>query len=255
MKKVVLVTGASSGIGEATARKFAGQGFSVILAARSEDKLTALAESLQSVTEVYAARLDVSDSASIDAFFEALPSDFQHIDVLVNNAGLALGLEPAHEANLDDWETMVQTNIMGLLRVTRRVLPGMVARNQGHVINIGSTAGNWPYPGGNAYGATKAFVQQFSRGLRADLKGKPIRVTNIEPGMCETNFSNVRFKWDTEQASKVYQGTKPLSADDIADIVFWVNSTPPHVNVNTLEVMPVCQTWGPFSISRDMEID
>jgi NADP-dependent 3-hydroxy acid dehydrogenase YdfG len=255
MNKVVLVTGASSGIGEATARKFAEQGFAVILAARSEDKLTALAKSLQPLTDVYAARLDVSDSASIDAFFEKLPEAFQPIDVLVNNAGLALGLEPAHEANLDDWETMVQTNIMGLLRVTRRVLPGMVERNTGHVINIGSTAGNWPYPGGNAYGATKAFVQQFSRGLRADLSGKPIRVTNIEPGMCETNFSNVRFKWDTEQASKVYQGTQPLSAGDIADIVFWVNSVPPHVNVNTLEVMPVCQTWGPFAISRDMEVE
>lgn len=253
MKKVVLVTGASSGIGEATARKFAEQGFAVILAARNEDKLAVLSESLKTVTDVYMARLDVSDSDSIEAFFATIPEAFQSIDVLVNNAGLALGLEPAHEANLDDWETMVQTNIMGLLRVTRRVLPGMVERNTGHVINIGSTAGNWPYPGGNAYGATKAFVQQFSRGLRADLSGKPIRVTNIEPGMCETNFSNVRFKWDTEQASKVYQGTKPLSADDIADIVYWVNSTPPHVNVNTLEVMPVCQTWGPFAISREME--
>ena len=175
--------------------------------------------------------------------------------MLVNNAGLALGLEPAHEAHLDDWETMVQTNIMGLLRVTRRVLPDMVERKTGHVINIGSTAGNWPYPGGNAYGATKAFVQQFSRGLRADLQGKPVRVSNIEPGMCETNFSNVRFKWDTEKASQVYQGTQPLSAQDIAETVFWVNSMPPHVNVNTLELMPVCQTWGPFSISRDMECE
>jgi len=253
MNKVVLVTGASSGIGEAAARKFAENGFAVILAARSEDKLAALAESLKPVTEVYAARLDVSDNNSIDAFFDSLPDAFQHIDVLVNNAGLALGLEPAHEAHLDDWETMVQTNIMGLLRVTRRVLPDMVERKTGHVINIGSTTGNWPYPGGNAYGATKAFVQQFSRGLRADLQGKPVRVSNIEPGMCETNFSNVRFKWDTEKASQVYQGTQPLSAQDIAETVFWVNSMPPHVNVNTLELMPVCQTWGPFSISRDME--
>ena len=166
MKKIALVTGASSGIGEATARKFAEHGFAVILAARSEDKLKVLAESLQSTTDVYAARLDVTDPASIDAFFDGLPKAFQAIEVLVNNAGLALGLEPAHEAYMEDWETMVQTNIMGLLRVTRRVLPGMVERNAGHVINIGSTAGNWPYPGGNAYGGTKAFVQQFSRGLR-----------------------------------------------------------------------------------------
>jgi 3-hydroxy acid dehydrogenase / malonic semialdehyde reductase len=251
MKKIALVTGASSGIGEATARKFAENGFAVILAARSEDKLKVLAESLQSVTDVHAARLDVTDPASIDAFFLSLPEAFQHIDVLVNNAGLALGLEPAHEAYMEDWETMVQTNIMGLLRVTRRVLPGMVERNAGHVINIGSTAGNWPYPGGNAYGGTKAFVQQFSRGLRSDLRGKAIRVTNIEPGMCETNFSNVRFKWDTEKASTVYQGTQPLSGEDIADIVYWVNSTPAHVNVNTLEVMPVSQTWGPFHIHRE----
>ncbi|MGB4246590.1 MAG: SDR family oxidoreductase [Pseudohongiellaceae bacterium] len=257
MTKVVLITGASSGFGEATARKFAQEDCNLILAARSLDKLTALAKELDSSTSTrcrtHITALDVTQQSSVDALIATLPDEFRKIDVLVNNAGLALGLEPAHQVNFSDWETMVDTNIKGLLRMTRAVLPGMVERNSGHIINIGSTAGNWPYPGGNTYGGTKAFVQNFSRGLRADLLGKRIRVTCIEPGMSETNFSNVRFKGDEARADKVYEGTQPLSAEDVADIIHWVNAMPAHVNINTLEVMPTCQTWSGLAVSRTME--
>ncbi|MDP1932681.1 MAG: SDR family oxidoreductase [Gammaproteobacteria bacterium] len=253
MTKVVLITGASSGFGEAAARKFAQDKCKLILAARSLDKLRALASELSSQCVVHVAALDVTKQESVDTFMTSLPADFRNIDLLVNNAGLALGLEPAHLVDFSDWETMVDTNIKGLLRMTRAVLPIMVERNTGHIINIGSTAGNWPYPGGNTYGGTKAFVQNFSRGLRADLLGKRIRVTCIEPGMSETNFSNVRFKGDDTRADKVYEGTKPLSAEDVAEIIYWVNAMPAHVNVNTLEVMPTCQTWSGLAVSRTME--
>jgi len=255
MHKVVMITGASSGFGEAAARRFAQDGCRLILAARSEDKLQALAAQLSAQCSVHAAALDVTSQESVDAFFAALPEAFRAIDVLVNCAGLALGLEPAHRADFADWETMIDTNVTGLLRVTRAVLPLMVERNTGHIINIGSTAGNWPYPGGNAYGATKAFVQNFSRALRADLLGKHVRVTNIEPGMSETNFSNVRFKGDEARAGKVYEGTKPLSANDVAQIIHWVNSVPSHVNINTLEVMPTCQAWSSLAVNRTMEAE
>jgi NADP-dependent 3-hydroxy acid dehydrogenase YdfG len=251
MTKVVLITGASSGFGEATAKKFAKDGCSLILAARRTEKLTALAQELAGQCPVYTASLDVTDAESVDRFFAELPTAFSDIDVLVNNAGLALGLEPAHLVDIADWETMVNTNITGLLRVTRQVLPTMVAKNTGHIINIGSIAGSWPYPGGNTYGATKSFVQHFSRSLRADLLGKNIRVTNIEPGMADTNFSTVRFKGDDEKAKQVYEGTAPLTADNIADIIHWVNAVPAHVNINTLEVMPVCQAWGAIAVSRE----
>lgn len=253
MGKIVMITGASSGFGEATARKFAKEGCSLVLAARNIAKLEDLAEELAPQCPVYYAAMDVTNADSVADFFANLPQEFQNIDVLVNSAGLALGLEPAHEVDFANWETMVDTNITGLLRVTRAVLPSMVRRDTGHIINIGSTAGNWPYPGGNTYGATKAFVQNFSRALRADLLGKHVRVSNIEPGMAQTNFSNVRFNGDAERAEKVYTGTKPLTAEDIADIIYWVNSVPPHVNVNTLEVMPVCQAWSALTVNRDME--
>jgi len=175
---------------------------------------------------------------------------FQEIDVLINNAGLALGLEPAHEADLNQWETMVNTNIKGLMYCTRQILPGMVERGRGHIINIGSVAGSTSYPGGNVYGATKAFVKQFSNNLRSDLLGTPIRITNIEPGLAETEFSVVRFAGDRDRAAEVYKGTQPLAAEDIAEIVYWVTNLPQHVNINCLEVMPVCQAWGPFAIHR-----
>jgi 3-hydroxy acid dehydrogenase/malonic semialdehyde reductase len=179
-----------------------------------------------------------------------IPEKFGNIDILLNNAGLALGLGPAHETDLDEWETMVDTNIKGLLYMTRQILPAMVARKTGHIINLGSIAGSWPYPGGNTYGATKAFVQQFSRNLRADLAGTGIRVTNIEPGLAESEFSVVRFAGDAEKAAKVYEGTQPLTPGDIAEIIYWTASRPAHVNINAVEVMPVCQSWGNFVIDR-----
>lgn len=253
MPKTVLITGASSGFGEACAEKFAGQGCSLVLIARRRDRLEKLRDRLQEKCAVHIEQLDVTDAEATKNVLDKLPQTHREIDILINNAGLALGLEMAHEAQLDDWETMVHTNILGLLRVTRHILPGMVARNSGHIINIGSVAGSWPYPGGNVYGATKAFVQTFSRELRADLLGKNIRVTNLDPGLAETEFSEVRFKHNTEKAKSLYENTKPLTAADIADIVHWVTSVPPHVNINSLEVMPVCQAWGPLRIDRGME--
>jgi 3-hydroxy acid dehydrogenase/malonic semialdehyde reductase len=255
MSKVVLITGASSGFGEACAEKFAEEGCTLILAARRLEKLEQLKSRLSKAPSVRVFSLDVSDAASVDDLLAELGSSLADIDVLINSAGLALGLEPADEANLSDWVTMVDTNITGLLRMTRALLPGMVEKNSGHIINLGSVAGAWPYPGGNAYGGTKAFVKNFSQALRADMLGKNIRVTSIEPGMAETNFSNVRFKGDTEAASLVYAGTQPLTAADIADIIYWVTSVPAHVNINSLEVMPVCQAWGPLAVSRDSSDD
>jgi NADP-dependent 3-hydroxy acid dehydrogenase YdfG len=252
MNKIILITGASSGFGKACAHRFAAAGSDLVLCARRMQRLQALASSLPSSCRVHLRQLDVTDRKGVEQFVDQLPDEFRDIDVLVNNAGLALGLEPAYETDLDDWETMVDTNIKGLMRMTRRILPGMVARRRGHIVNIGSVAGSWPYPGGNAYGASKAFVQQFSRGLRADLLGTPVRVSNIEPGLAQTEFSLVRMKGDARMAGDVYTDTHPLSAEDIAEIVYWVTSLPPHVNINALEVMPVCQAWSPFAIDRTL---
>ena len=249
MKKTVLITGASAGFGAACARKYAGPQTRLILAARRLDKLEALQQEL-SDTESHLVQLDVRDRNAVAEALISLPASFQEVDILINNAGLALGLEPAHEADLDKWENMVDTNIKGLMVCTRHILPGMVQRQSGHIVNIGSVAGSTPYPGGNVYGATKAFVKQFSNNLRADLLGTPIRVTNIEPGLAETEFSLVRFNRDAKRAAEVYKGTQPLTANDIADIIYWVTSLPSHININSLEVMPVCQAWGPFSIHR-----
>jgi len=248
----VIITGASSGFGEACARRFAEDDCRLVLLARSGDKLRSLKDELEKkgAVQVFAAPLDVRDRAAIDRLIETLPHDFRQFDVLVNNAGLALGLESADQASLEDWETMIDTNIKGLLYMTKAVLSGMVERNRGHIINIGSIAGNWPYPGGNVYGATKAFVQQFSRNLRADLLGSRIRVTNIEPGIAETNFSIVRMKGDTDRAASVYAGTEPLLAEDIAEAVFWCSSLPERVNINTMEIMPTSQAWGPLAVHR-----
>ncbi|MEW8347646.1 MAG: SDR family oxidoreductase [Candidatus Thiodiazotropha taylori] len=255
MKKRVLITGASSGFGEACARRFSEGGDDLVLCARRMDRLQALSDELSGNSEVVIQTLDVTDPQALEGFLEALPQASREIDVLVNNAGLALGLQPAHEADLQDWQTMVDTNIKGLMHMTRLILPGMVQRRRGHIINIGSVAASWPYPGGNAYGATKAFVQQFSRGLKADLVGTPLRVTNIEPGLAETEFSLVRMKGDAQQAADVYQGTQPLTGPDIAEIVYWVTALPPHVNINALEVMPVCQAWSPFAVDRTLGKD
>jgi 3-hydroxy acid dehydrogenase/malonic semialdehyde reductase len=246
---IVLVTGASSGFGAGIARKFVQAGHRVIAAARRTDRLAALAAELGG--QLLPVELDVTRQASIDGMLGALPADWQAIDVLVNNAGLALGLEPAHEAHLEDWDTMIATNCQGLVHMTRALLPRMVARGSGTVINIGSVAGSYPYPGGNVYGATKAFVDQFTLNLRADLVGTGVRASNIAPGMSGgTEFSNVRFKGDDAAAAKVYQGTMPLSAEDVAEAAYWVATLPAHVNINHIEMMPVCQGFSPFTVKR-----
>jgi NADP-dependent 3-hydroxy acid dehydrogenase YdfG len=251
--KTIFITGASSGFGAACARMFATKGNRLVLTARRIDPLIRLQEELSTTCDVHIIPLDVSDREAVQGAIESLPERFRDIDVLLNNAGLALGLEPAHQVNLNDWETMVDTNIKGVMYCTRFVLPGMVARNCGHIVNISSTAGAWPYPGGNVYGGTKAFVTQFSRNLRCDLLGTKVRVTCIQPGMAETEFSKIRFKGNDEQAAGVYRGTEPLRAEDIAETVRWVVNQPPHVNINTLEVMSIDQTWGPFAIHREQK--
>ncbi len=249
MSKIILITGATSGFGRASAELFSQNGWKMILTGRRRDRLFELREKLGPDT-VHIAVVDVRDLSQVREMVQGLPEGFRDIDILLNNAGLALGLGPAQETDLDQWETMVDTNIKGLLYMTRLLLPGMVARGKGHIINIGSVAASWPYPGGNTYGATKAFVQQFSRNLRADLHGTGIRVTTIEPGLAESEFSLVRFGGDKEKAAKVYEGTEPLSPADIAEIIYWTASRPAHVNINCVEVMPLCQSWGNFAVSR-----
>lgn len=245
---IVLITGASAGFGAAMARSFVQAGHQVIATARRKDKLNALAAELGD--QLLPVALDVTDSAAVQALPSQLPAEFAAVDILINNAGLALGLAPAQNADLDQWHTMIDTNCKGLVNVSRAFLPGMVERQRGHVINIGSTAGNWPYQGGNVYGASKAFVQQFSRNLRTDLFGTPIRVTNVEPGMCGgTEFSNVRFG-DDAQAAKVYEGVQFITPEDIAQTVLWIAQTPKHVNVNSIEIMPVQQSFGGLSVHR-----
>ncbi len=251
MNGSVLITGASSGFGEATARRFAAAGKPVILAARRKDRIDELTEELSAQTQCHCIVLDVRDREVVETTLTGLPEPFNDVEVLVNSAGLALGLEGADAVDLDYWDTMVDTNIKGLMYCTRVILPGMVSRGGGHIVNLGSVAASWPYPGGNTYGGTKAFVQQFSRNLRTDLSGRNIRVTNVEPGMCETEFSLVRFEGDQEKASAVYEGMKPLTGSDVAEIIFWVTSLPPHININQLEVMPVAQSWSPFTVHRE----
>ena len=249
-EQTILITGASSGFGEACARIFASSGNRLILAARRLERLEQLKKELAGKCPVHAIQLDVRDRVAVERVIASLPEAFREIDVLVNNAGLALGLEPAHQVDIEDWEVMVDTNVKGLMYCTRTILPGMVERNRGHVVNISSTAGSWPYPGGNVYGGTKAFVTQFSRNLRADLIGTRVRVTCIQPGMAETEFSNVRFKGNDEAAEKVYDGTEPMSATDIAEAVAWAVNRPAHLNINSIEMMSVDQAWGPFAINR-----
>ena len=245
---VVFITGASSGFGAAVARRFAGAGTRLVLAARRDDRLEALAAEL--TVPALVLPLDVRDRAAVERAVAGLPAEFAAVSVLVNSAGGAFGLEPAPQADLDDWEAMVDTNCKGVMFVTRALLPGMVARDRGHVINLGSVAGSYPYPGGNVYGATKAFVEQLSLNLRADLAGKRVRVTNIEPGMAETEFSLVRFRGDEARASALYQGFSPLTAADVAEAIFWCASLPEHVNVNRLELMSVMQSFAGFSVKR-----
>jgi 3-hydroxy acid dehydrogenase/malonic semialdehyde reductase len=245
----VFVTGASSGFGAAVARRFAAAGARVVAAARRADRLRELAAELG--PRLLPVTLDVRDRAAVAGAVAGLPEEFARVDVLVNNAGLALGLEPAQDADLDDWEQMIDTNCKGLVYCTRAILPGMVARRRGHVINLGSVAGTYPYPGGNVYGGTKAFVHQFSLNLRSDLHGTGVRVTCVEPGMADTEFSTVRFGGDRARADAVYAGMQPMTADDIAESVYWAATLPQHVNVNTIELMATAQSFAPFQVARE----
>jgi 3-hydroxy acid dehydrogenase/malonic semialdehyde reductase len=247
---IVFITGASSGFGAEMARTFVRHGHQVVISARRADRLAELAAELGD--SALPLVMDVTSKTSIDDALAQLPQSWRQVDVLINNAGLALGTQPAHEAPLADWETMINTNCLGLVTMTRALLPGMVARGSGLVINLGSVAGAYPYPGGNVYGATKAFVDQFTVNLRADLVGTGVRATNIAPGLCGgTEFSNVRFKGDDAAAAKVYEGTQPLTAQDIADTAYWIATLPPHVNINSIEMMPTCQGFSPFNIKRN----
>ncbi|HEY4073332.1 MAG TPA: SDR family NAD(P)-dependent oxidoreductase [Herbaspirillum sp.] len=246
---IVLITGATAGFGAEMARKFVKNGHQVIATGRRQDRLDALAAELG--PQLLALNMDVTSKESINNALAGLPPAFQKIDVLINNAGLALGMSPAHEAALEDWETMIETNCKGLVTMTRQILPGMVERNSGLIINLGSVAGSYPYPGGNVYGATKAFVEQFTLNLHADLVGTGVRASNIAPGLCGgTEFSNVRFKGDDAAAAKVYDGTTPLTAGDIADTAYWIATLPAHINVNRIELMPTCQGFGGFTVKR-----
>ena len=248
--RIAVVTGASAGIGMAVARKLAKEKVKLVLVARREDQLTALAEELGKETECYPLPCDLRDSENLARLFTSLPDAFAAVDILVNNAGLALGLEPAHRASWEDWRGMMEVNCMAPAQLIHLLLPGMVARNRGHIVNIGSIAGSYPYAGGNVYGATKAFVKQFSLNLKADLLGTDVRVTNIEPGMVGgTEFSLVRFKGDAVKAAGVYENVDPLNADAVADAVVWAVSRPANVNINRIELMPVCQAPSRIAVS------
>ena len=248
----ILITGASAGFGKSACQLFVQNGYRVIGAARRMDKLNALKDELGE--NFLPLQMDMTDKNSINNALSEIPTEWQEIELLVNNAGLALGLEPAYKADFADWEQMIATNVLGLTYLTRQILPKMVERKNGHIINIGSIAGTYPYPGGNVYGATKAFVKQFSRNLRADLAGTCVRVSNIEPGLCgDTEFSNVRFKWDNEKAAQVYENVEFVTPDDIAEIILWIFRQPKHVNINSIEVMPVAQSYSALSIYRNKD--
>lgn len=246
---VALITGASSGFGRATAERFAAAKMKLVLLARREERLRELSENLSVPCHTIAC--DVRDGEALRAAIRAIPGDFARIDILVNNAGLALGLEAAHRTDWQDWQQMIETNCTALALLTRLVLPDMVERRSGHIVLMGSVAGHYAYPGGNVYGASKAFVEQFARGLRADLLGQGVRVTHIAPGLSGgSEFSEVRFHGDREKAAAVYIGTEPLLPQDIAETVYWAVSQPRHVNINSIELMPVCQASGPLQVHR-----
>jgi 3-hydroxy acid dehydrogenase/malonic semialdehyde reductase len=250
LTQTALITGATAGFGAAIARRLVKAGHRVIATGRRAERLDALVQELGDA--VLALPLDVTDAAAVAALPGSLPDGWREVDVLVNNAGLALGLDPAFKSDLAQWDTMVATNVTGLIHMTRALLPGMVERNRGHVINLGSTAGSYPYPGGHVYGASKAFVAQFTLNLKADLVGTFVRVTTVEPGMVGgTEFSTVRFGGDADKAANVYKGVEPLTAEDVAETVAWVIGLPRHVNINRVEMMPTCQAPGPLTIKRE----
>jgi 3-hydroxy acid dehydrogenase/malonic semialdehyde reductase len=246
--RVALVTGATSGFGLACARSMVRAGARVVASGRRADRLAALAAEL--APAVYSLPLDVRDVPAMQRALASLPADLRDVDVLVNNAGLALGLEPAQRASLEQWETMIATNCTGLVALTRAILPGMVERDRGHVVNIGSVAATHGYSGGNVYGATKAFVRQFSQNLKSDLLGTRVRVSCIEPAMAETEFSLVRFEGDAAKASRVYDGMQPLTAEDVADAILYCVTRPPHVDVTMMELFPVAQAPAGFAVKR-----
>lgn len=251
MKKIVLITGATSGIGEACARKFAQNGDKLILTGRNQARMTAIADELKAQgAEVLTLMFDVRDREAARKAIESLPAEWQEIDVLVNNAGLALGLEPEFEGNSDDWDGMIDTNVKGLLTMTRLIVPGMVARNRGHVINMGSVAGDAAYAGGNVYCATKAAVKALSDGLRIDVANTAVRVTNLKPGLVETNFSNIRFHGDEERAANVYKGIKPLTGDDIADVAVYAANAPAHVQIAEVLILATHQASGSVIVRK-----
>ena len=252
MQLIALVTGASSGIGAGVASRFIKEGHKVIIAGRRSERLEELKKSLPShlQSKLLIGSFDICDALASEQFVGKIPKEFEAIDVLINNAGLALGLDPAHQADLDEWDRMIDTNIKGLINMTQFILPGMISRSKGHIFNVGSVAGTYPYPGGNVYGASKAFVHEYTSDLRLSLADTPLRVTSIEPGMVSgTEFSNVRLG-DDDRASKVYEGIHAMSADDIAESIYWAATLPPHVNINRLELMPVQQSFGSPAFSR-----
>jgi serine 3-dehydrogenase (NADP+) len=246
--RTAFVTGATSGIGEATARRLAALGWRIVACGRRRERLDALAGAIGS-DRLHPVCADVRDAAAMDSAIATLPPEFAGIDLLVNNAGLALGTAPAQSASLDDWRTMIDTNVTALVTLTRRLLPALIA-SRGIIVNISSTAATYPYPGGNVYGGSKAFVRQFSLGLRSDLHGTGVRVTSLEPGMARTEFSLVRTHGDRDAADALYRGWQPMTADDIADTIAWIAQLPAHVNINRLEMMPTAQSFAGFQVAR-----
>jgi 3-hydroxy acid dehydrogenase / malonic semialdehyde reductase len=247
---IVFVTGATAGFGTEIARRFINDGATVIGTGRRKDRLSRLEKELG--PSFHGLSFDIGKRSQVEAAIAELPADLAAVDILVNNAGGAMGLDPAQSANLDDWDSMVDSNVKGLMYCTRLFLPGMVERKRGHIINMGSVAGTWPYPGGNVYCGVKAFVRQFSLSLRADLLGTGVRVTDVEPGLAGgTEFSQVRFKGDEQKAAAVYKGTQPLTPEDIAEAVHWVATRPAHVNINAIEIMPTDQAFGPLAVKRN----
>lgn len=251
MRKTVLITGATAGFGAAMARRFAAAGWRVIGTGRRAERLSNLQSEL-GPDNFHPAFFDIRDREAMDDALSSLPESFRTIDVLINNAGLAIGAAPAPQPKLEGWLTTIETNVTALVTLTHKLLPMLIER-KGAIVNLSSVAATYPYPGGNVYGATKAFVKQFSLGLRSDLHGTGVRVTSIEPGLCETEFTLVRTGGDQAASEALYRGAHPLTAEDIADVVFWIATLPPHVNVNRLEIMPVTQSWAPFQIHRDTQ--
>ena len=250
---IVLITGATSGFGMSCAKLFSKKGYKTILIGRRKDRLTKLSKKL-GVKRNLPIQLDVRDKKNVFQTIEDLPNDFRKITVLINNAGLAWGLEPAHKVDIKKWETMIDTNCKGLVYMTRAVLPGLIKRNKGHIVNIGSVAGSYPYEGGNVYGGTKAFVKQFSLGLKSDLLGTKVKITNVEPGMADTEFSLVRFSGNKKKANDVYKKMTPLNGKDIAETILWSVNRPSHVNINRIEIMPLQQGFNFFAVSRTGKI-